>query len=64
MGRRVGKYELTAMLGRDGMGEVYEAVDTDKGRTIALTILRAEFAFDRQFRTRFLRESQAATGLV
>ncbi len=63
VGSRFGKYELTALLGRGGMGEVYEAVDTDKGRTVALKILRAEFAHDEQFRTRFLRESRAAAGL-
>ncbi|MGW4099113.1 protein kinase domain-containing protein [Mycobacterium sp. NPDC004974] len=63
VGGRFGKYELTALLGRGGMGEVYEAVDVDKGRTVALKILRAEFAHDEQFRTRFLRESQAAAGL-
>lgn len=63
LGSRFGKYELTALLGRGGMGEVYEAVDTEKGRTVALKILRAEFAHDEHFRTRFLRESQAAAGL-
>ncbi|MCA4727116.1 serine/threonine-protein kinase [Mycolicibacterium fortuitum] len=63
VGSCFGKYELTALLGRGGMGEVYEAVDTDKGRTVALKILRAEYAHDEQFRTRFLRESQAAAGL-
>lgn len=63
VGGRFGKYELTALLGRGGMGEVYEALDTDKGRTVALKILRAEFAHDEQFRARFLRESQAAASL-
>ncbi|MFV8170917.1 serine/threonine-protein kinase [Mycolicibacterium peregrinum] len=63
VGDRFGKYELTALLGRGGMGDVYEALDTDKGRTVALKILRAEFAHDEQFRTRFLRESQAAASL-
>ncbi|MFN6544541.1 hypothetical protein [Mycolicibacterium nivoides] len=46
------------------MGEVYEAVNTGKRRTVALKILRAAFAHEEQFRTRFLRESQAAAGLV
>jgi hypothetical protein len=39
---------------------VYEAYDTDKGRTVALKILTDENAQDEQFRTRFLRESHAA----
>lgn len=63
VGGRFGKYELTALLGRGGMGEVYEAVDVDKGRTVALKILRAEYADNEQFRTRFLRESRVAAGL-
>lgn len=59
-GTRFGKYELAALLGRGGMGEVYEAFDTDKRRSVALKILRAEYAQDDRFRARFLRESHAA----
>ena len=42
------------------MGEVYEAFDTDKNRTVALKILSDQYAHDEQFRARFLRESHAA----
>src|ERR1700742_849216 len=42
------------------MGEVYEAYDTDKGRTVALKLLTDQYAQDGTFRTRFLRESRAA----
>jgi serine/threonine kinase PknH len=42
------------------MGEVYQAHDTAKGRTVALKILADQFSRDEKFRTRFLRESRAA----
>ena len=63
VGSRFGKYELTALLGSGGMGEVYEAHDDDRDRTVALKILRDQYAEDEGFRARFLRESHAAANL-
>jgi serine/threonine-protein kinase len=60
VGTTFGKYNITRLLGKGGMGEVYEAFDTDKGRTVALKILAQELSDDGAFRTRFQRESQAA----
>jgi serine/threonine-protein kinase len=45
------------------MGEVYEARDTDKGRTVALKILLEQYAQDPGYRTRFTREANAAASL-
>jgi serine/threonine kinase PknH len=60
VGTTFGKYNITRLLGKGGAGEVYEAYDTDKGRTVALKILAGQFSNDITFRTRFQRESQAA----
>ena len=63
VGTTFGKYNLTRLLGKGGGGEVYEAYDTGKGRTVALKILAEEFTTNDTFRTRFQRESQAAAML-
>jgi predicted Ser/Thr protein kinase len=60
VGTAFGKYNLVSLLGKGGMGEVYEAYDTDKNRTVALKILADGLSNDPTFRTRFQRESQAA----
>jgi len=60
VGRTFGKYQLRRLLGAGGMGEVYEAYNTGKHRTVALKILREQYSHDEQFRTRFQRESHAA----
>ena len=63
VGTAFGKYNITGLLGKGGMGEVYEAFDTEKHRAVALKILADEFSHDATFRTRFQRESQAAAVL-
>ena len=64
VGTTFGKYNITRLIGKGGMGEVYEAYDTGKGRTVALKILADEFSNDDTFRARFQRESQAAAILL
>jgi len=63
VGSTFGKYTITGVVGKGGMGEVYEAYDNQIGRTVALKIMNSQFANDRQYRTRFERESHAAATL-
>src|SRR5881397_2853599 len=58
-----GRYELGQVLGRGGMAEVYLAMDTRLGRTVAVKTLRADLARDPSFQARFRREAQAAAAL-
>jgi serine/threonine protein kinase len=63
VGENFGKYKITRPLGKGGMGEVYEAFDTSKERTVALKILSDQYSQDERFRERFQRESRAAAVL-
>ncbi len=60
----VGSWELGAVLGRGGMGEVYEAVHVDSGAPAAVKLLRRELMIDRMHVDRFLREVRAASALA
>lgn len=55
-----GHYQLQKLIGRGGMGEVYQAYDTHTDRVVALKVLPPHLAQDATFQRRFRRESQAA----
>ena len=43
VGDRLGHYDVTALIGQGGMGEVYRARDTKLGRDVALKVLPEAF---------------------
>jgi serine/threonine protein kinase len=55
-----GKYKLDKLLGSGGMGEVYRAENRLIGRTVAIKVLRPEFAKKAEVVARFLQEGRAA----
>ncbi len=63
-GARLGRYEIQRLLGAGGMGEVYLAQDTSElGRTVALKILPAEVAKDKDRLQRFIQEARTVSNL-
>ena len=59
----IGKYEVEKVLGRGGMGTVYQARDPVIHRTVALKTMTPGLAETPELKARFLREAQAAGGL-
>ena len=61
-GETWGPYRIGRMLGKGGMGEVYEAEHRETGRRIALKVLRQKLQ-NAEDRARFLREGQLAASV-
>ncbi len=57
VGSRLGHYDVTALIGEGGMGQVYRATDTELGRDVAWKILPDAFAADPDRLARFQREA-------
>src|SRR5437016_14033825 len=62
-GIKLGRYEIRAKIGEGGMGEVYLAQDMKLDRKVALKILPAELASNRDRMERFIREAKSAAAL-
>ncbi len=62
-GTKLGRYEIRALLGAGGMGEVYLAEDTELERPVALKLLLADAAADQERLLRFVQEAKAASAL-
>ncbi len=62
-GTRLGPYEIVAVLGAGGMGEVYRARDARLGREVALKVLPSDVAASPDRLRRFEQEARAASAL-
>jgi serine/threonine protein kinase len=62
-GVRLGSYEITALIGVGGMGEVYRATDTNLKRSVAIKVLPESFATDVDRLARFQREAEVLAAL-
>jgi eukaryotic-like serine/threonine-protein kinase len=62
-GTKLGPYELVALIGAGGMGEVYRARDQRLGRDVAVKILPASLAADPDRLRRFEQEARAVAAL-
>jgi serine/threonine-protein kinase len=59
----LGSYQVTALLGEGGMGEVYRATDTTLGRLVAIKVLPESVASDPDRLARFEREAKTLAAL-
>jgi serine/threonine protein kinase len=63
IGAQLGSHEITGLLGKGGMGEVYRARDTKLKREVAIKILPQEFSRDADRVNRFQREAEVLASL-
>ena len=63
VGSRLGHYDVTALIGEGGMGQVYQATDTKLNREVALKVLPQAFTDDPDRLARFQREAQVLASL-
>ena len=63
IGSRLGHYDVTALIGEGGMGQVYQATDTQLKRQVALKVLPEAFATDPGRLARFQREAELLASL-
>ena len=62
-GSHLGPYEVLALIGAGGMGEVYRARDPRLGREVAIKVLPHDRVADESRRQRFVQEAKAASAL-
>src|ERR1043166_6881879 len=63
IGTQLGSHEITALVGKGGMGEVYRGRDTKLKRDVAIKVLPEEFSRDTGRIGRFQREAEVLASL-
>jgi serine/threonine protein kinase len=63
IGSQLGSYEVTALLGKGGFGEVYKARDKKLKREVAIKILPDQFVHNSDRTSRFRREAEVLASL-
>jgi len=63
IGQQLGSYEITSLIGKGGMGEVYRARDFNLKRDVAIKALPEEFSRDHDRLMRFQREAEVLASL-
>ena len=59
IGQTIGQYQVLRVLGKGGMGEVYEAADEKLGRHVAIKVLLPQYASDPEAIARFFNEARS-----
>ena len=62
-GIKLGRYEIRSKIGEGGMGQVFQALDTELDRIVAIKVLPEPLASDQQRLLRFIQEAKAASAL-
>src|ERR1051326_5229195 len=63
VGGTVGSYEICSLIGKGGMGEVYQATDSRLGRNVAIKVLPQAYADDQDRIARLQREARLLASL-
>jgi len=63
IGKTIGRYRVTAELGRGGMATVYRAHDPQLGRDVAIKVMHGAFAGRAELEARFRREARAVAAI-
>jgi len=63
IGQKIDKYQVVRLVGRGGMGRVYEAVNTAINKRVAMKLIDGELAKNDEASARFQREALAASAV-